>query len=59
MKRNKVIDAVKEMPNDFELDELIEKLIFIEKIDLGLKEVEENKTIEHENVKKQFKQWSK
>ena len=30
MKREKVIDAVKELPQEFDLEELMEKLIFVE-----------------------------
>lgn len=57
MKKNKVIDTVKDLPEEFELDELLEKLIFIEKVDLGLAQVEEGKVIAHEKVKEIVKQW--
>lgn len=59
MKRNKVIETVKEMPSEFELDDLMEKLVFIEKVEQGLRDVEEGKTVSHEEVAKQFKKWSK
>lgn len=57
MKKDKVIDTIKSLPEEFELDELLEKLIFIEKVDMGLTQVEEGKVITHESVKEIVKQW--
>ena len=57
MKKDKVIDTVKGLPEEFELDELLKKLIFIEKVDMGLAQVEEGKVIAHETVKEIVKQW--
>lgn len=57
MKKSKVIDTVKDLPEEFELDELLEKLIFIEKVDLGLAQTEEGKVVTHEKVKEIVKQW--
>lgn len=57
MKREKVIDTVKELPQDFDLEELIERLIFIEKIEQGLKQLEEGKTVDHAQVKEMVKKW--
>ena len=57
MKREKVIDAVKELPQEFDLEELIEKLIFVEKVEQGLKHLEEGKTVDHAQVKEMVKKW--
>jgi len=57
MKRLKVIESIKELPNEFELETLIERLIFIEKIDQGLKQIEEFKTVSHEAVEEMLKKW--
>lgn len=51
MKRDKAIEAVKEFPQEFELEDLIERLVFLEKVEEGLRQVEEGKTISHEKVK--------
>lgn len=32
MKRDKVIESIKELPQEFELETLIERLIFIDKL---------------------------
>ena len=55
MKREKVIDAVKELPQEFDLEELMEKLIFVEKVEQGLKQLEEGKTVDHAQVKEMVK----
>lgn len=57
MKRDKAIETVKELPQEFELDDLIEKLIFVEKVDKGLRQLDEGKTISHEKVKEIVKKW--
>ena len=57
MRRTKVINAVKEFPAEFELDALLERLVFIEKVEKGLKEVKKGKTISHTKVKELVKKW--
>jgi hypothetical protein len=47
MKKEKVIDTVKGLPQEFELEELIEKLVFVEKIEKGLRQAEEGKVTPH------------
>lgn len=36
MKRDKAIDTIKELPKEFELEALIERLVFVEKVEQGL-----------------------
>lgn len=57
MKRDKVMDTIKEFPKEFELDELIEKLVFVEKVEKGLSQLKKGKTIAHEKVKEIAKKW--
>ena len=57
MKREKVIDTVNDLPQEFELEELLEKLVFVEKVESGLKQVETGHTISHEQVKEALKKW--
>ena len=57
MKRDKAIDAVKELPKEFELEQLLEKLIFVEKIDQGLAQLKNKKTSPHNKVKEMVKKW--
>jgi hypothetical protein len=57
MKKATVIEALKEMPQDFELEKLLEKLVFMEKVENGLLQLEEENTISHDEVIKITKQW--
>ena len=57
MKRDKAIEAIKELPSEFDLDELIEKLLFVEKVEQGLKQAEEGKVTPHSKVKEMVKKW--
>ena len=57
MKRDKAIETIKELPAEFDLDELIERLIFIEKVDKGLMQLDDGKTVSHEKVKEVSKKW--
>jgi predicted transcriptional regulator len=51
MKREKAIDTINNLPSEFELEDLLERLIFEEKIEKGLIQLEKGKTIPHEKVK--------
>jgi hypothetical protein len=57
MKREKVMDVVRELPQEFGLEELMEKLIFLEKVEQGLKQLEEGKVTDHVKVKEMVKKW--
>ena len=57
MEKKKALEVIEEMSEHFELEELIERLIFIEKVEKGLQQVAEGKVTPHEDVKKMSKQW--
>jgi hypothetical protein len=57
MRREKALDTIKEFPREFELEDLIEKLVFIEKVEHGLDQLDKGKTVSHETVKEMVKKW--
>jgi predicted transcriptional regulator len=59
MKKAAVINLLNELPREFSFDELLDRLIVIEKIDAGLKEAKAGKTISHDEVKKSLAKWLK
>ena len=59
MKRQNVINALKELPGEFPLNDLMERLVVIDKIDAGLRDVKEKKTLSHEKVKREIAKWRK
>jgi predicted transcriptional regulator len=59
MRKDKVIETINELPSEFELEELIERLIFIEKVEKGLKQLDNGESRTHEEVKQLVKTWQK
>ena len=59
MTQERAIEIVKDMPNEFSVDELIERFTFIEMVEEGIRDVEEGRTIPHEEVKKMIEEWKK
>ena len=59
MKKATVISALNELPKEFNLDELLERLLVIEKIDEGLKDTKEGNTVSHASAKKIISKWQK
>jgi len=60
MNKNKVIKTLEELPDEFSIEELIDRLLFIDKIEQGLKDVEEEKTLTLEEAKARMKaKWQK
>jgi predicted transcriptional regulator len=59
MKKSTAISAIEELPKEFELDILLERLVVIEKIDKGLADLKSGKIVSHESVKKLAKKWQK
>jgi len=59
MKKSTIIHTLNEFPQKFNLDDFLERLLVIEKIDEGLEEAKSGKTISHEKVKKLVARWPK
>lgn len=57
MNREKAIETIKDFPQEFDLDELMEKLVFVEKVENGLIQLQEGKATTHEKVKELVKKW--
>jgi len=52
--KNQVLETVNALPNNFSIDELVEKLILLEKIQKGLDEVAEGKVFSTEEAKEKI-----
>jgi len=57
--KENVIKTVSKLPDNFTLDELIDKLIFIEKVQKGLEESLADKFYSKEEAKKRLSKWLK
>ena len=55
--KTKLKKQIDEFPEQFSIDELIEKLILIEKIETGNEQSEKGKTITDEEMNKEIEKW--
>lgn len=59
LKKEKVIQSLQDLPEEFSLDDIVEKLILLEKIEIGLTQVNSGKVISHSDARKKLKKWLK
>ncbi|MEB2774846.1 hypothetical protein SYJ56_05980 [Algoriphagus sp. D3-2-R+10] len=57
MRKDKAIEVLNELPVEFDVELLIERLIFIEKVEAGLEQIKKGKVIPHESVKDITQKW--
>ena len=57
--KEKVINTISKLPETFSLDELVERMIILNKIEKGLKDSEEDNVISEEELDKRMKEWPK
>jgi len=55
--KEKIKQTINNLPDKFTIDELIDQLIFIEKVENGLKQSDEGNVISNEDVKLMIDQW--
>jgi predicted transcriptional regulator len=54
MKKNTVIETLQSFEDEFETEKLIKRLLFVEKVEKGLRDVDEGKVINYEEAKQKF-----
>ena len=59
LSKSRVLEILNLMPDQFSLEDLIERLILLDKIEIGLKQAEEGETYITEQAKRMVKEWSK
>jgi predicted transcriptional regulator len=52
-------EAVKEMPNEFSIDDLIEKLILMQSFEEGRQQYQTGKVFTHQEVGQKLEKWLK
>lgn len=57
--KSTVRQSIENMPDSFTIDELIEQLIFVGKVEEAIKQSDEGKTISNDEVKSMIEKWSK
>lgn len=51
------LKAIKTMPDEATLEEIIERLHFIGQVNAGIRDADEGRTISHEEMKKRVRKW--
>jgi hypothetical protein len=54
MRRNTVIETLDSLGDEFDTERLIEKLLFVEKVEQGLKDADSGKLIGYEDARQRF-----
>jgi predicted transcriptional regulator len=52
--RDRILDALKDLPPDTTYDEAIERLVFLAKVEEGLAQLDAGQGIPHEQVKRRL-----
>jgi predicted transcriptional regulator len=52
--KERVLEAVQQLPADATVEQAMERLYFIAKVEEGLRQAEAGKTISHEDVKRRL-----
>ena len=56
--KDKLKKTINNLPDSFTIDELIDHLIFVEKIEEGIKQSDEGNVVSNDDVKKMIDKWS-
>lgn len=55
--KEKLQEYISQLPNEISIDELIDKLIFIDKLEKRMEESLNSETISEEDLKSEMEQW--
>ncbi len=58
LSKDTVKKTMNNLPDSFTLDELIDQLIFVERVESGIKQADNKKTVSNEDVKSIIEKWS-
>ncbi len=57
--KEKVLEAIRSLPAEFSIDDLVERLIVLHKIEAGLQQVSDGKILETKEAKEKLQKWLK
>lgn len=59
LNKNKVLRTLENLPDTFSIEEIIDQLILLQKIELGLEQANDNETVSTEEAKSKLAKWLK
>ncbi len=57
MRKDAVLEVMNTLPAEFEMEELLERIILMSKVEEGLEQLESGRTVEHSKVVEEVKRW--
>lgn len=57
--KQKVIKTIKDLPDKFSIEEIIDKLVLLQKIEIGIAQAEKGLTISTTEARKKLNKWLK
>lgn len=52
--KDRVLEAVRQLPDDAGVEEAMERLYFLAKLERGIREADQGKVMDHEEVRERF-----
>jgi hypothetical protein len=59
LRKEKVLEIIKELPDYFSAEEVIDRIILLEKIETGLNQVTKGEVVSDEELDKRLAKWLK
>ena len=59
LSKSNVIKTITKFPDHFSVDDLVDKMILLDKIEKGMQEADNNQTISDEELDKKIEEWLK
>lgn len=57
--KNKLLKSIKEMPDKFSLDDLLDRIVFLQKVEIGLEQSKTGKVYSTAKAKEKLSKWLK
>jgi hypothetical protein len=57
--KTSVIETITRFPDNFSIDELVDKMILLEKIEKGIQDADNGRVISEDELEKRIEEWSK
>lgn len=55
--KTKVLKVIKQLPDEFSIDEMVDRMILLDKIEIGIAQAERGEVIDDENLDKEIAKW--
>ena len=57
MKKEKIIEAIYKLPEDFSVDELLDEILLIQKIETGIQQSDKDEIIPEDQLDQELPEW--